>query len=350
MPNTDFYQTLINSSLTNTVLDTTHYVRVLNDTTLELLPLLQSAFKVRETYWGKTVLIHILNNVENGLCSENCSYCAQSKNSQCDIDVYSMKSEEQILEEAKQAYANGAFRHCMVFSGRTASKARIQTLIGIIKKIKALYPMQICVSPGFIDEEDAFHLKQAGVNRLNHNLNTSESYYPNICTTHTFQERVNTIKAAKNQGLEVCSGLIVGLGESAQDLIDTALCFNRFNIDSIPINFFMPIPGVIQPVKQELTPEYCLRVLCLVRFLNPLAEIRAAAGRELHLRSQQALALYPANSLFMKGYLNSEGEGPLETLQMIKDAGFTIQSDKALDTLLDTLYNQPVLADFKKTR
>jgi biotin synthase len=298
---------------------------------------LNAAYEVRKKYWGRDVTVHILNNVQNGSCSEDCSYCAQSAKSKAEIKSYPMKNEAEIMEEARVAYESGAFRYCMVFSGRGPSAKRIDKLTNIIKEIKKRYPIEVCVSPGKIDKKDAERLKAAGLDRLNHNLNTSESYYSEICSTHKYQERFKTIEAAKSVGLEVCSGLIVGMDESIEDIIEVALKLRSIDVKSIPVNFFIPIPGIKLKVKTKLTPEYCLRVLCLFRFLNPKAEIRAAAGRELHLRNMQSLALYPANSIFMDGYLNTDGSNAIETLQIIKDAGFRICSTKNLDDLLNKL-------------
>lgn len=333
------YQKLITQALNNEPLENQLCEDILLSPQIELLPLLTAAYKVRHTYWENKVNVHIINNVQNGNCNQNCSYCAQSKNSCAEIESYSMKSEEAIMAEAKNAYESGAFRYCMVFSGPKPSKERVEKLLGIIKRIKSTYNIQVCVSPGFIDIEDAQKLKAAGLNRLNHNLNTSEKYYPEICTSHTYNDRIKTINAAKAASLEICSGCIIGMGEAPQDIINIAKTLHSLKIESIPVNFFLPIPGLPLKIENNLTPEYCLRVLCLFRFLNPRSEIRIAAGREVYLRSMQALALYPANSLFMDGYLNTEGTNAPDTLQMILDAGFEINSDKQIAEILN-LNNQ----------
>jgi biotin synthase len=332
--NSSIYKELTKKAFSAETLDDKVCTDILISPEIKLLPLLESAYEIRQKYWGKKVNVHIINNVQNGDCSQDCSYCVQSKDSQAEIETYSMKTEAQIMKEAKAAYESGAFRHCLVFSGPKPSKARVDKLVDIIKKIKATYNIQVCVSPGFIDYDDALKLKKAGLNRLNHNLNTSKRHYPSICTSHSFQDRLNTIKAAKSAGLEICSGCIVGLGENIKDIIDIAKKLHELKIESIPINFFLPILGTPLKTQQNLTPEYCLRILCLFRFLNPEAEIRIAAGREFHLRSMQAMALFPANSLFMEGYLNSYGSNAIDTLQMIKDAGFTIKSDKRIEEIL----------------
>ena len=194
--------------------------------------------------------------------------------------------------------------------------------------MKARYPIEVCLSAGLIDIESAGVLKAAGLDRLNHNLNTSETHYPRICSTHSYQDRMDTLQAAQTVGLACCSGVIVGMGEGTNDLIKVAKELRRLEVASLPVNFFLPIVGTQLQKTPTLTPDYCLRVLCLYRFLNPKAEIRIAAGREHHLRSMEVMALYPANSMFIEGYLNAKGSTASLTLQMIKDAGFTIRTNR----------------------
>lgn len=308
---------------------------IITSKNIELLPLLNAAYEVRKRFVGKEVSIHIINNGQNGHCPEDCHYCAQAKSSNADIDEYPLKTRAEFLAEAKNAYEKGAYRYCMVFAGRGPSKSRVELLADLIREIKSKYPIEICVSSGLLDEEKAKILKEAGLDRLNHNLNTSERHYPNICTTHTFQDRLRTLKVAREAGIELCSGIIVGMKESIEDILDVAYTLREIKVESIPVNFLIPIAGNVLADEPPLTPEFCLRVLCLFRFLNPKAEIRIAAGRELHLRSMEVMALYAANSLFLDGYLNAKGEERRRTYQMIKDAGFTIQSERDLDALIE---------------
>jgi len=328
-------QELAQNSIAGLPLSNEDALAVLNDSSLNVLDIVNQAYQVRKNYFGNEVRIHILNNAKNGKCPEDCSYCVQAKSSEVPIEDYSFKDEEEILNEAKRAYEAGAYRYCMVFAGRGPTKFRVQKLAGIIKKIKETYPIQVCLSTGLLSQEDTDLLKEVNLDRLNHNLNTSEQYYPTICTTHTYQDRLNTLKAAQKSGLQICSGIIVGMGETDQDIIDVASKLRELNAESIPINFYMYLEGnQLGPKPDALSPQKCLRILSLFRLLNPKAEIRMAAGREIHLRSLQALGLYPANSLFMDGYLNTIGTNPFQTLQMIQDAGFTIAADKGLDDLL----------------
>ncbi len=188
-----------------------------------------------------------------------------------------------------------------------------------------IIPLQVCVSVGLLDEPKARLLKEAGVDRLNHNLNTSEGHYQSICSTHTYADRIFTLAAARTVGLEICSGMIIGMGESDRDIVEVALTLRGLEVPSIPVNFLIPIEG--NPVVSDgsLTPERCLRVLAMFRLANPRAEVRAAGGREGHLGALEALALYPANSLFVEGYLTTRGRRAGDTYRMIREAGFVVE-------------------------
>lgn len=332
--NREFYHRLTDQSLAGEILSRETCQHILTSPDIDVFPLLNAAYEIRKKFHGKVVSIHIINNAQNGYCPEDCHYCAQAKSSEADIKEYPLKPDAEILAEAKQAYESGAFRYCMVFAGRGPSERRTEHLAKLIRDIKTLYPIEVCVSAGLLDQSKAQILKDAGLDRLNHNLNTSEKHYPNICTTHSFADRINTLQAAKNVGLEVCSGMIVGMGEKEQDIVEVAQQLRQLQAKSIPINFLMSIEGTALTSRTELKPEYCLRIVSLFRFLNPEAEIRIAAGREIHLRDLEVLSLYAANSLFMDGYLNAKGSTRLKTLQMIRDAGFTINSEHNLEELL----------------
>jgi biotin synthase len=326
MHSTIDYNQIENLSQNGEVLTDDLCHQILESPDIDLLSLLHTAYNLRKAAFGNEVMLHIINNVQNGFCPEDCHYCAQAKTADTDINRYPNKSKEEILSEAKRAYESGAYRYCMVLAGKGLSPNRVAFLADVIQEIKRQYPLEVCVSTGILNEEKARILKQAGLDRLNHNLNTSESHYPEICTTHTYADRVHTLRAAKQAGIGLCSGVIIGMGEKIQDVIQTAKSLRFLDVVSIPINFYIPIEGTRLP-QPNLSPQYCLRVLCLYRFLNPSAEIRIAAGREIHLRSLQPLALYPANSLFIDGYLNVNGSDFHRTIAMIQDTGFTIKSD-----------------------
>ena len=323
---TTFYQKLTTNSLSGELLSDAMCEKLLTASETELLPLLDAAYQVRKTYFQNEVQLHILNNAQNGYCPEDCHYCAQANSATTDIETYPLKPDIEILAEAERAYESGAYRYCIVMSGRGPSPKRVTHLAQLIRTVKARYPIEVCLSAGLIDVESAGILKEAGLDRLNHNLNTSETHYPKICSTHSYQDRMDTLQAAQRVGLACCSGVIVGMGEGTDDLIRVAKALRQLEVASLPVNFFLPISGTQLVETPALTPDYCLRVLCLYRFLNPKAEIRVAAGREHHFRSMEVMALYPANSMFIDGYLNAEGSAASRTLEMIRDAGFTVNT------------------------
>jgi biotin synthase len=268
-----------------------------------------------------------LNNVQNGLCPEDCGYCSQSSDSDAAIRKYPIKSDAEIFAAAEHAAQSGASRYCMVLSGRGPTIERTRKLASLIRQLKDRYPIEVCLSAGLIEDAHAEILAEAGLDRLNHNLNTSESHYKTVCSTHTYADRVRTLEAAHKSGIETCSGFILGMGESSSDVVELAFRLRKLEVPSIPVNFLIPIEG--NPLKADgsLTPERCLRTLALVRFVNPRAEIRAAGGREGHLRALEPLALYPANSLFVEGYLTTRGDAVADTYRMIRDAGFEIEGN-----------------------
>jgi len=328
-----FYRRLTDDALADQPLDDATALRVLTDPAVDLLPLLNAAYAVRLHHHGKRVQVHILNNAQNGRCPEDCGYCSQARTSAVDIEDYALKSDEEILDEARRAHEGGAFRYCMVFAGRGPNERRTAKLAELVRRIKAAYPLEVCISAGLLDEAKARVLADAGLDRLNHNLNTSRAHYPSICTSHTYDDRLSTLRAARASGLQVCSGLIAGMGEPPEDVVEIANTLREINAESIPVNFLLPFEGGrMRPA--DLTPEYCLRVLCLFRLTNPRAEVRCAAGREFHLRSMEVMCLYPANSLFMDGYLNSKGEARTATLRMIRDAGFEVAADQPMEELI----------------
>ena len=291
----------------------------------ELPDLLAAAFKVRRHYFGKRVQIHMLMNAKSGLCPEDCHYCSQSSVSTASIDKYPFLPKEKLIEGALKAKAAGAVRFCIVNSGRGPTEKEIRELSNVVRDIKSRVDINICCSLGLMDEEKIEALKEAGVERINHNLNTSERHHPNICTTHTYADRVETVNNVKSVGLSSCCGGIMGMGETDEDIIDLALSLRKLGVDSIPLNFLHPIDGTPFAGLRTLTPQRCLKILCLFRFVNPDKELRVGGGRELNLRSLQPLSLYPANSLFVNGYLTTPGQEASETHRMIADLGFEIE-------------------------
>ena len=291
------------------------------------LDLLAAAYRIRRHYFGNTVRLQMLLNAKSGACQEDCHYCSQSSISTAEIDRYALVSPNDMVDGARRAANAKAQRFCIVISGRSPLDREIQQISTAVKQIKQEMPIQVCCSLGLLSQDQAVQLKSAGVDRINHNLNTSESYHSSICTTHTFQDRLTTLRHARTAGLELCSGGIIGMGEQDEDLVDLAFALRDLNPDSIPLNMLHPVPGTPFEGKQDLTPHRCLKILCLFRFIHPSREIRAAGGREWNLRSLQPMVLYVADSLFVDGYLTTPGQPAPEVWKMIEDLGFTVEVD-----------------------
>lgn len=321
---------LAEKSLQGELLDRAEMQAVLDASDDELPDLLSAAFKVRRHYFGKRVQIHVLMNAKSGLCPEDCHYCSQSSVSRAPIDKYPFLPKEKLIESAMKAKAAGAVRFCIVNSGRGPTNKEIEEIAEAVREIKERIGINICCSLGLMSEEKARTLKQAGVGRINHNLNTSRQHHPEIVTTHTYDDRVQTIDNVKSAGVGTCSGGIIGMGESDEDIIDLALALRAMDIDSIPVNFLNAIPETPFEDKKQLTPQKCLKTLCLFRFVNPNKEIRVAGGREVNLRSLQPLSLYPANSIFVNGYLTTPGQAASDAHQMIEDLGFELDQPAAI--------------------
>jgi biotin synthase len=214
----------------------------------------------------------------------------------------------------------------MVTSGRGPSEPDIRRLAAATRAIKSEFPkLEICVSLGLMSEPQARELKAAGVGWVNHNLNTSERFHSGICTTHTFADRVRTVRNVQAAGLSTCCGGIIGMGEEDEDVVDLAFSLRELGVDSLPVNFLHPIDGTPLEGVNFVDPVRGLKALCMFRFTNPSAEIRAAGGRERNLGPWQALALYPANSIFVRGYLTTPGQSAEEARKMIEEIGFEVE-------------------------
>lgn len=290
----------------------------------ELLTILSAAYRVRQRHFGNRVQLYFLMNAKSGLCPEDCSYCSQSKVSEAAIPRYNLLNREKLLDGARIAAERGSKTYCIVISARGPNEREMNAVTTIVPEIKARYHLNICACLGLLTPEQAARLKECGVDKVNHNLNTSEAHYAEICTTHTFQDRIDTLRAVREAGMELCSGGIVGLGEADADVVRMAFSLRDLEVESIPVNFLNPIDGTPLAGKSDLNPRYCLKVLAMFRFVNPASEIRIAGGRELHLRALQPLGLYAANSIFVGDYLTTQGQSPDEDYRMIEDLGFVV--------------------------
>lgn len=298
---------------------------ILHSSDDELLDVMSAAFKIRRQHFGKTVQLYQLMNAKSGLCPEDCGYCSQSKVSDAEIPKYNFLSRDKLMEGAKVAAERDVKTYCIVISARGPNEREMKAVETIVPEIKEKYDLKICACLGLLSPEQADRLKACGVDRVNHNVNTSAEYYQKICSTHTYEDRIDTLNAVKNAGLEMCSGGIVGMGESDEDVVKMALELRDLGVHSIPVNFLNPIDGTpLQGLGKDLSPRQCLRILAVYRFANPSAELRIAGGREIHLRSLQPLGLYAANSLFLGDYLTTPGQTAEDDYKMLEDLGFTV--------------------------
>lgn len=299
---------------------------ILNCPDEDVLLLMHAAFQIRKKHYGKKVKLNMIMNAKSGLCPENCGYCSQSAVSTAPVKAYRMVNKETLLEGAKRAHDLNIGTYCIVASGRGPSNKEVDQVVEAVKEIKDTYGLKICACLGLLKPEQAVRLKEAGVDRYNHNINTSKSNHANITTSHTYDDRVNTVEMAKESGMSPCSGVIIGMKETKQDVVDMANSLKALDADSIPVNFLHAIDGTMLEGVNELNPLYCLKVLALFRFINPAKEIRISGGREVNLRSLQPLGLYAANSIFVGDYLTTAGQEETEDHKMLLDLGFEVES------------------------
>jgi len=282
---------------------------------------------VRKQTFGRRVQIHVLENAKQGDCPEDCGFCSQSARFGSPGGEAPMLSVDELVAGARRAAAAHAKRYCMVTATRGPSRRDLDVVCEAARRIKQEVNIELCASLGLLTEDKAEALAVAGIDRFNHNLETSERQFSKMVTTHSWADRVATVKIAKGAGMTTCCGGIVGLGEHADDVLDLAYALRDLEVDSVPVNFLDPRPGTPLAGRDLLEPTYALRVLCMFRFLHPTSDLRVAGGREVTLRSMQPLALYPANSIFSSGYLTTDGATVSDDHQMIADMGFELEYD-----------------------
>lgn len=324
-----FHQTtfarLATAVLDGTPASPTDALAVLQSHDDELLDVVAAAGRLRREHFGNTVKVNYLVNLKSGLCAENCNYCSQALGSTAEILTYTWLKTDEALAQATAGLRGGASRVCMVSSGRGPTDRDVERVADMVGVIKSEHPQaEVCACLGLLKEGQAERLRSAGVNAYNHNINTAESHHDQVVQTHTYADRVDTIEKAKKAGLSSCSGLIAGLGETDEQLVEALFALRELGAESVPVNFLMPFDGTPYENTWELSPTRCVRILAMARFVCPDREIRIAAGREMHLRSLQGLALHVANSLFLGDYLTSEGQDAAADLDLIRDHGFVV--------------------------
>ncbi|MGV4927384.1 biotin synthase BioB (plasmid) [Streptomyces sp. BHT-5-2] len=322
----DLLNTLVDKGLRREVPTRDEALAVLATSDDELLDVVAAAGRVRREWFGRRVKLNYLVNLKSGLCPEDCSYCSQRLGSKAEILKYTWLKPDDASKAAAAGLAGGAKRVCLVASGRGPTDKDVERVSETISAIKEQNEgVEICACLGLLGEGQAERLRAAGADAYNHNLNTSEATYGDICTTHDFADRVDTVQQAQSAGMSACSGLIAGMGESDADLVDVVFALRELDPDSVPVNFLIPFEGTPLAKEWHLTPQRCLRILAMVRFVCPDVEVRLAGGREVHLRSLQPLALHLVNSIFLGDYLTSEGQAGKDDLAMIADAGFEVE-------------------------
>lgn len=346
MTNLD-YSAIAEFSLSGGLIDRPTAKSILNAPDVLLLEQLSAAYKVRHHYWSNRVRLHFLLNAQSGLCPEDCNYCSQSKISTAEIEKYPLIAQEKILQAADRAARLQAGTFCMAISGRSPSESVFNQVLAAFEAVKNKHDLKICACLGLLSEEQTQRLAAVGVDRVNHNLNTSANHHENICSTHTFSDRVATLKNVQKAGITTCSGGILGMNESDEDIIDLAYSLRELDVTSVPINFLIPIEGTPLATINQLNPRRCLRILNLFRFILPQQEIRIAGGREVHLRSLQVMGLYPANSIFVGDYLTTIGQSASKDLEMIQDAGFVLENPDG--SVLETADKINLNVEFKQS-
>jgi biotin synthase len=291
----------------------------------DLMDLAAAADRIRIRFKGNRFDSCSLINARSGRCSEDCSFCAQSGHHGTDCETYGLRSGEEILAAARSAAEFGAARFCTVTSGGALSSKDFDTLIDSLERVRAEVDVALDASLGFLDDERAELLQKAGVTRYNHNLETSRDHYPHICTTHKFDQRVDTVRKVMSKGFSACSGGIIGLGESPLQRLDLAFTLAELGVDCVPLNILNPRPGT--PLENAVPPEplEIIKTIAIFRLILPHATIKVAGGRERNLGDFQAMALRSgANGMIIGGYLTTSGRSVEDDLRMVRLAGFEI--------------------------
>jgi biotin synthase len=287
--------------------------------------LLDAADRVRRGHRGEDVHFCAIVNARSGACSEDCAFCAQSARHAADVDAYPLRSPDEILAARPDA-AGGIGAFGIVTSGPTVTDAEFPRLLEAVRRLRAAWTGRVCASLGTLRPEQLRALREAGLHSLHHNLETSEAFFPSICTTHAWRERVRTVRAAKAAGLAVCSGGLFGLGETWTDRVDLALALRDLGVTSVPLNFLNPVPGTPLGSRPPLPAEEALRIIALFRLLLPAATIRVCGGRPLVLGDQQGeIFRAGADALVTGNYLTTPGIDPDADRALVRRAGLTLR-------------------------
>lgn len=292
--------------------------------TEDIKELIKAADRIRDKFNGKVVDICSIMNAKSGKCTEDCKYCAQSAHYKTNIQEYGLVNEKEALELAKENEKCGVNRFSLVTSGRALTGEEFEKAVKIYSALRTEVKMDLCASLGIITKDQLEKLRDVGITMYHHNLETSRDYYKDICTTHSYDERIDTIKAAKAAGLRVCSGGIIGMGETMEDRIKMAIDLQKLSVYSIPVNVLNPVKGTPLENAERLTDEEILRTIAVFRFINPKSQIRLAGGRRLIAKDGQDCLRAGANATISGNYLTTVGNKIVDDIKMIKDVGMEV--------------------------
>ena len=286
-----------------------------------LIPLLfHGACRIRDHYNGHGIKLCAIVNAKSGRCPEDCAFCAQSAHHKTQIEAYPLMEPRQILHKAREVEAMGARRFSIVTSGKALTEKELEKVVQALRLMKEETGLALCASLGMMAQRTAQQLKEAGLSRYHHNLETAPSFFPSICTTHRYEDDLNTLRSAQEAGLEICSGGIFGLGESAQQRLELAFTLREMAVDSVALNFLNPIPGTPLARSNGLTPLEILKSAAIFRFILPERDIRICGGREVGLRDLHPLIFWAgANGIMIGNYLTTQGRNHRADLRMIQD-------------------------------
>lgn len=275
---------------------------------MPLSELIVKADKIRRDNMPDNMQTCSIVNAKSGRCSEDCKFCAQSGHHKTEVDVYNLKSKDEIVQAARKAKEIGALRFGIVTSGNTLTDQDMDVVCQAMEEITKEIGLKVCGSLGALNKSQLSRLKAAGMTKYHHNIETSRNHYKNIVSTHDFQQRIDTVKTVKDVGLEICCGGILGLGETWEDRVDMALLLKELDVDGIPLNILVPIEGTGIVGVEPIAPEDVIRTIAIFRIINPTKTIKVAAGRESRLNDYQAMAfLAGANGMLIGGYLTVRG-------------------------------------------
>ncbi len=308
-------------------LDEDSALKVLHACREDLVPILKAADEVRGRSKGNEVNLCSIVNARSGRCSEDCAFCAQSAHYRTAADTYPLLPADKIVERAGEAAGFGAREFSIVTSGRGEGRAEdFDSITRSVGMVVSETPLMACASLGVLSGDQLSSLKRSGLTRYHHNLETARSHFPNVCTTHSYDEGFDMVRRAKEAGFYVCSGGIFGMGESPEQRVELALALRELDVDSVPVNFLNPIEGTPMAGHDDLTPMDCLKIIAMLRLTMPEKDVIVCGGREVNLRDLQSMIFFAgANGLMVGGYLTTSGRDYRDDLKMIEDLGFRVR-------------------------